>query len=190
MRAQAVVLAVGFRALDEVADPARRVHVPVLEHAVERDQHPHQSGRQRIQAEQDHGDEQLQQRLQHRFPALFPLVALHRLNTETGVRFIEGILRLVQGVIPDAGLAARHFRTIGYFLAGAAPDETSGYARGPSAAVPVSDEFILRECPHLVAASRYFKRDQWDRTFAMGVDAMPQALQRDGAPQNPGPRGI
>src|SRR6059036_3147225 len=28
----------------------------------------------------------------HRFPALFPLVAVHRLNTPTGVRFIEGIL--------------------------------------------------------------------------------------------------
>src|SRR2546422_6366502 len=28
-----------------------------------------------------------------RFPALFPLVAVHRLNTPAGVRFIESILR-------------------------------------------------------------------------------------------------
>ena len=119
----------------------------------------------------------------HRFPALFPLIALHRLNTETGVRFIEGILRLVQDVVPDAEAAARHFRTLGYYLAGAALDETSGYARGPSAAVPVSDAFILRECPRLVAASRYFKQDQWDRTFAVGVEAMLQAMQREAASQ-------
>jgi AcrR family transcriptional regulator len=120
----------------------------------------------------------------HRFPALFPLVALHRLNTETGVRFIERILHLVQDVVPDAELAARHFRTVGYYLAGAALDETSGYAKGPSAAVPVSDEFVVRECPRLVAASRYFKSDQWDRTFALGVDALLQAIVRDAGPQN------
>ena len=115
----------------------------------------------------------------HRFPALFPLVALHRLNTETGVRFIEGILALVQDVVPDPELAARHFRILGYFLIGAGLDETSGYANGPSAAVPVSDEFVVRECPRLVAASRYFKRDEWDRTFALGVDALLQAMLRD-----------
>jgi len=113
----------------------------------------------------------------HRFPALFPLVALHRLNTETGVRFIEGILRLVQAVQPDPELAARFFRTVGYYLTGAALDETSGYARGPSAAVPVSDAFIVAECPRLVGASRYFKQDQWDHTFALGVEALLAALQ-------------
>lgn len=126
----------------------------------------------------------------HRFPALFALIALHRLNTETGVRFIEGILRLVQGVVPDAELAARQFRTVGYFLAGAALDETSGYVRGPSAANPVSDGFILRECPRLVAASRYFKQDQWDRTFALGVETMLQAMLRDGAVRRPGMRSL
>ena len=31
----------------------------------------------------------------HRFPKLYPLVALHRLNTPTGVCFIERILELV-----------------------------------------------------------------------------------------------
>ena len=125
----------------------------------------------------------------HRFPALFPLVALHRLNTETGVRFIERILHLVQDVVPDAELAARHFRTVGYYLAGAALDETSGYAKGPSAAVPVSDEFVVRECPRLVAASRYFKADQWDRTFALGVDALLQAMLHDaGATSSPAKR--
>lgn len=117
----------------------------------------------------------------HRFPALFPLVALHRLNTETGVQFIEGILNLIRAVVPDPELAARHFRIAGYYLAGAALDETSGYARGPSAALPVSEAFVVRECPSLVAASRYFKADQWDATFGLGVDALLAAMQRDAA---------
>lgn len=115
----------------------------------------------------------------HRFPALFPLVALHRLNTETGVRFIEGILALVQDVVADPEAAARHFRTLGYFLAGAALDETAGYARGPSAATPVSNEFIAKECPRLAASARWFRQDQWDATFALGVETMLQALAPD-----------
>src|SRR5689334_22599545 len=37
----------------------------------------------------------------HRFPALFPLVAVHRLNTPAGVTFIESVLRLIRSVEPD-----------------------------------------------------------------------------------------
>jgi AcrR family transcriptional regulator len=116
-----------------------------------------------------------------RFPALFPLIAVHRLNTPTGVRFIESILALVQAVLPDPELSARHFRTLGYYLVGAGLDETSGYAMGPSAAEPVSDEFILRECPRLVAASGYFKASEWDTTFALGAEAVLEAIRRDAA---------
>jgi AcrR family transcriptional regulator len=49
----------------------------------------------------------------HRFPALFPLVAVHRLNMPAGVRFIESILEIVRAVVPDRELAARQFRVIG-----------------------------------------------------------------------------
>lgn len=116
-----------------------------------------------------------------RFPALFPLIAVHRLNTPTGVRFIENILALVQAVLPDPELSARHFRTLGYYLVGAGLDETAGYAKGPTAAAPVSDEFVLRECPRLVAASRYFGQTEWDATFALGAEAFLEAIQRDAA---------
>jgi AcrR family transcriptional regulator len=114
-----------------------------------------------------------------RLPALFPLVAVHRLNTPTGVRFIESILALVQAVVPDPELAARHFRTLGYFLVGAALDETSGYARGPSAAEPVDNGFIARECPRLAQSAPYFQAKHWDATFELGVQAMLAAMLRD-----------
>jgi AcrR family transcriptional regulator len=117
----------------------------------------------------------------HRFPALFPLVAVHRLNTPTGVRFIESILSLIQAVVPDTELAARHFRAVGYYLTGSALDETSGYAKGPSAAEPVSDEFIMRECPRLVAAARFFKAGEWDTTFALGLETLLARIVADGA---------
>ncbi|MBS0344498.1 MAG: TetR/AcrR family transcriptional regulator C-terminal domain-containing protein [Proteobacteria bacterium] len=115
----------------------------------------------------------------NRFPALYPLRAVHRLNTPVGVRYIESILRLVRSVVPSDELAARTFRTVGYFLTGASLDETAGYAKGPSAAEPVSGEFIQRECPTLASAAPYFQAEHWDRTFALGVDALLSALQRE-----------
>ncbi|MBS0315971.1 MAG: TetR/AcrR family transcriptional regulator C-terminal domain-containing protein [Proteobacteria bacterium] len=113
------------------------------------------------------------------FPAMYPLRAVHRLNTPTGVRYIESILRLIRDVVPDEELAARYFRAIGYYLTGASLDETSGYAKGPSAAEPVDGAFIDRECPGLAAAARFFKADDWDRTFELGVNALIDAIARD-----------
>ncbi len=115
----------------------------------------------------------------NRFPALFPLVAVHRLNTPTGVRFIEALLALVQAVLPDPELSARHFRTLGYYLVGAGLDETAGYAKGPSAAEPVDDGFIARECPRLIAVAPYFQPAHWDSTFELGVEALLAAIVRD-----------
>jgi len=108
----------------------------------------------------------------HRFPALFPLVAVHRLNTPTGVRFIDAVIALIQDVEPDRAAAARQFRAVGYYLIGACLDETSGYAKGPSAAEPVSDAYIAEHCPALMSAAPYFQRQHWDATFEFGVDAM------------------
>lgn len=109
----------------------------------------------------------------HRWPALYPLVAVHRLNMPTGVRFIESLLVLTRAVAGgDDERSARAFRTIGYYLAGACLDETSGYARGPSAAEPVSGEFIERECPLLAAAAPYFQQQHWDATFELGIEQL------------------
>lgn len=129
-----------------------------------------------------------------RWPALFPLVAVHRLNMPAGVRFIESILRLMRSVIADDELATRHFRVMGYYLIGAGLEETAGYARGPSAAEPVSDEFIVRECPNLVAAAPYFQQPHWDATFELGIDALIERAKADIAalrarsPKRPRPR--
>jgi hypothetical protein len=36
-------------------------------------------------------------------------------------------------------------------------------------------------CPALAAAARHFQRDEWDATFALGVEAMLAAVERDAA---------
>jgi AcrR family transcriptional regulator len=114
----------------------------------------------------------------HRYGRLFPLIAVHRLNTPWGVRLIERMLQAVRDVVGDDERAARYFRAGGYYLMGVGLDETSGYAKGPSAAEPVSNEFIERECPLLARTARYFARAEWDRTFEVGLEAMISAIER------------
>lgn len=114
----------------------------------------------------------------HRHAKLFPIIAVHRLNTPAGVRFIERLLGLVRDATGDDELAARYFRAVGYFLMGTGLDETSGYAKGPSAAEPVSDEYVARECPLLARTARYFARSEWDRTFELGLEALLAGLER------------
>ena len=108
----------------------------------------------------------------HRHPKLFPLVALHRLNMRAGVAFIERMLRHFHAALPDDRLAAQAFRIFGYYVIGAALDETAGYAAGPSAAEPVTDEFIARECPRLAAAAPFFGHPHFESTFDLGLEMM------------------
>jgi AcrR family transcriptional regulator len=114
----------------------------------------------------------------HRYGRLFPVIAVHRLNTPAGVRFVERVLQIVRDATGDDELAARYFRAGGYYLMGTGLDETSGYAKGPSAAEPVSEAFIARECPLLARSARYFARGEWDRTFELGLEAMLAAIAR------------
>lgn len=115
-----------------------------------------------------------------RHAAFYPYLAVHRLNTRAGVALLDRVIEAVGEVVPDAELAARHFRTLGYYLTGAALDETAGYARGPSAAEPVSDAYVRDHCPHLVAAAPYFVEPHWPVTFALGLEALLAALEADG----------
>ena len=108
----------------------------------------------------------------HRHPRLFPIVALHRLNMPAGIGFIERMLGHFHAALPDDRMAAQAFRVFGYYVVGAALDETSGYAEGPSSAAPVADEYIVHEAPRLAAAVPYFKQSYFDSTFESGFEIM------------------
>lgn len=113
-----------------------------------------------------------------RHPEFFPFFAVHRLNTLAGVGYIDSII----GILRDAGFsdrdAARYFREIGYYLTGAALDETAGYANGPSAAEPVSDETIATDFPNLAAAAPYFHPEQFEATFETGLEILLEGIRR------------
>jgi len=111
-------------------------------------------------------------------PKLYPLISTHRMNTPTGVKKLDEII----GVFRDAGfddaMAARLFRDVGYFLTGAALDETAGYAKGPSAAMPVSDAEVAAHCPNLAAVAPFFKPQHFEATFEQGLDLLLDGIAR------------
>lgn len=111
-------------------------------------------------------------------PKFFPFLAVHRLNTRAGVGFVNGIIGILREAGFSDGDAARYFRVLGYYLTGAALDETAGYAKGPSAAEPVSDETIAAEFPHLAAAAPYFKPEHFPATFETGLEILLEGITR------------
>jgi hypothetical protein len=93
-------------------------------------------------------------------------------------RRLNGII----GILGEAGFsdrdAARYFREIGYYLTGAALDETAGYAKGPSAAEPVSNETIAANFPHLAAAAACFQPEHFQVTFETGLEMLLEGVRR------------
>ena len=89
---------------------------------------------------------------------------------------------------PTCGRPRSGFACSSYYVTGAALDETAGYAKGPSAAEPVSDAYVAEHCPHLAAAAPYFKEQWWDSTFELGIESLLEALPRSGRGSGVRPR--
>jgi AcrR family transcriptional regulator len=113
-----------------------------------------------------------------RHPKLYPLIAVHRMNTAVGVRKLDAVIGLFREGGFDDGTAARLFREFGYYITGAALDETAGYAKGPSAAEPASDAEIASDCPNLAAVASYFKPQHFEQTFAQGLELLLEGMAR------------
>jgi AcrR family transcriptional regulator len=123
-----------------------------------------------------------------RHPAFFQYLALHRLNTPGALRWLDGALNAFRDIGVDAETATRLFRGFGYYITGAALDETAGYAKGPSARVPLSEQEIGQTFPAVAGAAAYFRPDQFDATFQLGLGLMLDglALQLGQAAGKPG----
>lgn len=107
-----------------------------------------------------------------RHPAFFQYLALHRLNTPAALRWLDGALSAFKEAGLDDEGATRLFRVFGYYITGAALDETSGYARGPSAIEPPSNAAISRDFPAVATAARWFQPSEVETTFEVGLAAM------------------
>jgi AcrR family transcriptional regulator len=114
----------------------------------------------------------------HRYPKLFQLIGLHRLNSATGLHLLNEVLQIFRDAGFDAKTAAHLFRAFSYYVVGAALDETAGYAKGPSSLSPVSAQETETHFPRVAEVGPYFKREQFDATFAAGLEIMLEGFQR------------
>lgn len=111
-----------------------------------------------------------------RNPRFFQVVALHRMNTPTGMHFIEEAMVIFRDAGFDLETRSRLFRAFGYYIGGAALDEAAGYARGLSAVEPIPDEVAARDYPEITAANPYFKRQHHEATFKTGLEIMIEGI--------------
>lgn len=113
-----------------------------------------------------------------RNPQFFRFAVLHRMNTAAGLGYLEGLLRIFHDAGFDTEASARLFRAVGYYVSGAALDEAAGYARGPSAAEPVPPEAAERDYPLITAVNPYFRQDERETTFELGLDILLDGIAR------------
>lgn len=119
-------------------------------------------------------------------PEFFRFFAIHRLNTPGGLWLLDWMLSIWfdAGFTPET--AARLFRLTGYYVTGGLLDETSGYAKGPSAVNPPGDEEITKRFPHIVAAGPYFRKGSFEATFDLGIAILRDAYEKALAEQAAG----
>jgi len=110
-----------------------------------------------------------------RHPGFYPVLSVHRMNSEVGVRFLDRIVAALHAGGLEREHAARIFRVVGYYLMGAALDEISGYAKGPSSLKPIGNEELKQRFPHIADAGEFFKPGDFDKTFEMGLDLLVDA---------------
>jgi AcrR family transcriptional regulator len=113
-----------------------------------------------------------------RHPRFFQYVVVHRMNTATGLAYLEEVLTIFHDAGFDTETAARLFRALGYYIAGAALDETAGYGNGPSAVVPVPEAVAARDYPLVTAVNPYFKPAEREATFAVGLEILLDGVAR------------
>jgi AcrR family transcriptional regulator len=114
-----------------------------------------------------------------RRPNFFGYLAMHRLNTPTALRWLNGALATFNDLGAGEEIAARMFRALGYYLSGAMLDETAGYSRGPSTVEPVPDEVLAGRYPVVVKAGQWFAPEQREKTFWDGLRLFLDGLERE-----------
>jgi AcrR family transcriptional regulator len=120
-------------------------------------------------------------------PKFAPFMITHRMNTRVTLGWLESFVRMfaLAGFDPERG--ARAFRAVSYYLMGAILDETSGYARGPTAAETVPDDEQAVIAPTVTSFGPYFATKHWDATFDTGLNALLDEIERQLARRKLGP---
>ena len=109
-------------------------------------------------------------------PAFFPYLSIHRFNTLAALSKLEEMLSFFALEFPDPRRRAAAFRLYVHWLAGFLLDATSGFAKGPSAADPPSDEVVAERFPTVVELAPFNRAEAHDELFEIGLRAIVSAI--------------
>lgn len=105
-----------------------------------------------------------------RHPGFAPVFLTHRLSHREGLAWLDACVRILDAPAMPERDRATLFRTIGYYIMGAALDETIGYDKGTVAANPVPGEIAARDFPAITGIGRYWGRENRDHFFSAGLE--------------------
>ena len=109
-------------------------------------------------------------------PAFFPYLSVHRFNTLAALGKLEELLSFFALEFPDPERRAAAFRLYVHWLVGFLLDATAGFAKGPSAADPPSDELVAERFPTVVALAPFNRPEAHDELFEIGLRAIVSAI--------------
>lgn len=116
-----------------------------------------------------------------RHPGFFLYFSIFRMNNRAGLSMLDGVLRILEEITPDAERRAHQFRALSYYIMGAGLDEAMGYAHGPSAVDPVPADEAARDFPAIMAIGPYFQDPYHEAIFEYGLEAMLDRIAADTA---------
>lgn len=114
-----------------------------------------------------------------RHPGFAQYFLIHRQNHREGLAWLDGCIAVFEQTGLPAEKRAILFRCLGYYMMGAALDESLGYARGPSAAEPVPAEEAARDFPAISAIGPYFSDAHHLPTFEAGLEVLLDWVDRE-----------
>ncbi len=109
-------------------------------------------------------------------PAFFPYLSVHRFNTLKALEKLEALLSFFALEFPDPERRAAAFRLYVHWLVGFLLDATAGFAKGPSAADPPSDEVVAERFPTVASLAPFNRADAHDELFEIGLRAIVAAI--------------
>lgn len=112
-----------------------------------------------------------------KYPSFYAYLCLHRLNSPTGLQFMNDVLSIINETGLEPEKAARLFRVLNYFLIGAGLDETKGYAKGHEYHQPPTTEEIAGAYPSFSQATRYFSENNFQETFEFGLELFLKSIE-------------
>ena len=117
--------------------------------------------------------------LASKYPGFYSFIALHRLNTPNGLKFLEGNMQ----ILLDAGLrkdrAPDYFRIMGYYVTGGALDETTRFTTGPQSLKPMPDAEMAKVFPNVISFSSRYGQERNDAIFELGLKIMIDAIEAE-----------